>query len=514
MAATTSGPLGPEPIDRSARLIAGLLGAGAVGLAGLGASMYLAPEPTVAGLALVGIGVPAAWVLATYPELGLVLFSFLTTGLLPRTVVSWSFGGHRFDAADLTVAALIMLLLARAATGDRRLELRWSIAGPLLVFAALACLAGAVALFWRGVAPELVSGELRPAVYAVGCALAGSLLWRRPQLLRLVGGLFLVADMTAAIIVVQQFFGGAALLLPGMSAGGWQITMAEGSAALFGGVRIVPPGHVLVMLLSIVAFCAMLSPAASSAVRWVCAFQFGFLNLALLLTYTRAQWIASGIAVCLACILMPAAGRRRLAPLVMSGLVGLAMVLGLAASGLLPTDTDRAFAALSVRISSIATPDETLGTDSLQWRVFETGAAFEAITARPWLGVGLGNDYREVTLLGGEASGARWLLGGDARLTRFIHNSYLAVAAKAGLPTLAVLAWFAIALLVVGARAYLKAPEGLPRAVALGVVCSFLGLLEWAVFEPHFMLPASMATVGLMVAVLGTFDRPSPAATG
>jgi O-antigen ligase len=260
----------------------------------------------------------------------------------------------------------------------------------------------------------------------------------------------------------------------------------------------------------------MLSPLRPAALRWACGLQFAFLNLALLLTYTRAQWIASVIALGLACLLMPAAGRRRLAPLVFAGLGPGILVAGLAVAGLLGARAGHGLDALLARASSLTTPGETLDSTSLQWRVFEIGEALESIARHPWLGVGLGNDYRPRPLLGGEARGDPRVtrFGGDTRLTRFMHNGYLYVATKAGLPTLAVLGWFAVALLVAGGRAYRAAPDAPPKALALAIVCGFAGFLEWTFFEPHLMLPASMATIGTMVAAVGAVDRPPPGPDG
>ena len=504
MAFRAAAPLG-GPAARPLGPLLGSIVLSAAGLAALAASTYLAPTPAAAVMAAAGLAAPAAWLLWTYPELGLVLLSAAAAGLLPLSR----------PAADATALALVALVVARGLAGQRVELPRWPITGPLLAFAGCAAFSALYALVWQAVSPSFVLAELRPAAYAAVCAAVGSLLWRRGQLVRLAVGLYLVADLTAAAVILQQFKGGKALLLPGMEAGGWQIDALGGSATLFGGVRIVPPGHVLLFLLSIVAFCLLLSPLRSAA-RWACGLQFAFLNLALLLTYTRAQWIASVVALGLACLLMPATARRRLARLVFAALGPGVLVAGLAVAGLLGSGSraGHGIDALFARASSLAAPGETLDSTSLQWRVFEIGEALKSIAEHPWLGVGLGNDYRPRTLLGGEARGDPRVtrFGGDTRLTRFMHNGYLYVATKAGLPALAVLGWFAVALLVVGGRAYVAAPDAPPKALALAVICTFAGFLEWTFFEPHLMLPPSMATIGMMVAVLGAFDRRSRAA--
>jgi O-antigen ligase len=182
----------------------------------------------------------------------------------------------------------------------------------------------------------------------------------------------------------------------------------------------------------------------------------------------------------------------------------LGVVAGLMACGVLTSDGSGAEQALIDRATSILKPGETLDTASLEWRIFEVGAAMKSIHDHPVLGVGLGNSYRDVTLLHGEAAGWLYDLNGPGSLTRFVHNSYTYLTVKMGLVTLVVFAWFSLSFIYGGARAYLRAATGPAKLVMLAAICSFVGLLEWAGFEAHFMLPASMATVGLMVGLVAS----------
>jgi O-antigen ligase len=467
--------------------------------------------PQGTGLALLGVlGAPAAWAFWRRPELGLLAMCFFTASFLPRTAFGVNLAGFRLDAADLTLLGLLVLLIAHGLRRGTLVVPGWLVVGPLLAFAAVACFSALYARIYEHVPLGLALGELRPAAYCAGCALIAATITRRPQVTTLLLGLFILADLTAGAVILQQFVGPEGRVLPGMAVTGvWQIDALDaGSAA--GPVRIVPPGHVLVYVMANVAFCLLLG----SQRRWwrpLVLLQLGFLSVALLLTFTRGQWVASGIAALLACVAgayVSRAVRRRLKRLSLAvvpslALAGLALTsLALSGLELAPVgDTDLG-AAVGDRVGSMLDPDETLASSSLRWRAFEAEEVFKVLSERPLLGVGLGNDYRLVTLLDGEASGWQWDPEGDGRLTRFVHNSYLYIAVKMGLLALALWIWFCLAFIACGARTFAGAPEGTPQLTVLAVSCSFVGLLEWATFEAHLMNTASMATVGLMVGVV------------
>ena len=111
----------------------------------------------------------------------------------------------------------------------------------------------------------------------------------------------------------------------------------------------------------------------------------GFLNLALLLTFTRSQWVASALALAVCLVLLP--GRVRLA------LVTLGIGLVLVGGALFATQRERwaefvsyeNFASpLVERMESVFELDETLDSYSARTRYFQTDAALEAIRQEPW----------------------------------------------------------------------------------------------------------------------------------
>lgn len=469
------------------------------GLVLLGGAVYLAPVASARLLLLLAVAIPAARLTWSRPELGVVATSLVTAGLVRRDLITVPVAGIRLDLADISLIAALTAFVVQGLYRGAIEVPRWSISGPLLAFTAAAVCSALYARFIEGVNLGLVLGELRPTVYYAGCAILAAAAVRSGRLTFLLVGLFIVADLTAATVILSQFVRGVREALPTPPQGLWQIQQVGGGGG-FGSVRLVPPGHVLMYLMANVSFCLMLGPLGRPRLRGALALQLLFLGAGLLLTFTRAQWIASGITLSLACLLLPGAARRRLGRALLVGASVLALGIGLSQAGFVSWGLGST--ALSARAGSLFQPNETLGTASLQWRTFEDGAAVRAIREHPLLGVGLGNSYRSRTLLQGEASGWLYPLSGDSSLTRFVHNGYLYLAVKMGLVALGAFFGFCIAFLLSGAHVYFVTRLGPAKLLVLAAVCSFVGLLEWGVFEPHFMLPASMATVGVLVGMV------------
>jgi O-antigen ligase len=475
----------------------------ALGLAGAAilAGLYAAPTTVVLAAAALPVVAVLAFVGWRWPELLIVGLAFFNSGLFMRESLALSLPVGRLDGADLSLLGLLVVALIRGVQRRQLLMRWWPVSGLLLLYFGVALFSTAYALLCQGVSANLVLGELRAPLYCVGCVLAAPLLTERRQFARLLIGLFVVADLTATVVLLQNLLGAENRLLAGMSDGSWQVNEQHTASSAFGAVRIVPPGHVLLYLMSIVAFCLLVGRDRRWWERAFLAAQIGVLNLGLLLTYTRAQWIASALAMGLALLLMPREQKARVGRYLLA-LAPCALIAIVAIAPYASSDHPM-LEALGERFTSILAPGETLNSASLEWREFEMASATAAIAAQPLVGVGLGNDYRPVSLLQMENRGWLWRLDGDGRLTRFVHNSYLYVGAKMGLPGLGTLLLFAAALLVSSARTYRRAAPGLGRTLLLPIACSFAGLLEWSFFEAHLMLAPSMATVGTMVAIAG-----------
>lgn len=481
----------------------------------LALACYVAPGAVVAalaGIAVLLVSGTFTWVFAEIAVLGLLA---LTAGLMRASdlYVPLPLGG--LYPADLVLIGLFCLLLMRSLVWDRISTSHIAMLKPLVVFLGVCILSLVYAVNFAGVPLNSALNELRPiAFYGVALVTALAVTHKR-QLNVLLIGMFILANVIVAAIVLQQFAGVGHFLLPGMDE--WQVGQVDSigttdvdTSATFGGVggvRLVPPAHVLLFFVTVLAFIRMAVPGTRTSIRVLCAAEFALVNCGLLLTYTRGQWLASVISLTLACLFLPRLAQRRIARVLVAGGGIAAFCVLLFAAGLEPPANMGAYAgALVARGLSALNVEGTLGSPSLQWRVFETEQAINALMRAPQ-GVGLGNAYRPVTTFQGEAAGYQ----GAEPLNRFVHNSFLYIAVKTGVLGLGAFLWFCMAFLSSSMRLFRHTSDGPERWLVLAVLVTFVGLLTWSVTEANFMQTGSTAVIGLMVGIVASVNHLSAA---
>ncbi len=482
------------------------------GLSLLAVSLYLAPTITARALAVLGLGVPLFLLVWSRPEYGLLTIIFLTSSFVRADIVDLRLPiGGGLDLRDLALLSMLGLLILQGLVRGRLAIEWWPVALPLLAFLGFAVFSAWYALFVQNVKATWALSDLRNLMYYAAFFVTSWAVTRRRQLAIVLAGMFLIADLTTGTIFLQQFLGSQQRLLAGMSASSWLMWQQSSTSSGFGLVRVVPPGQVLVYFMMVLAFCLAMFARQNRRLQIVSALQFLYLGLGILLTYTRSQWVAVGAALGLILAVLVRAYRARLARYVVIGIAVLPLALSL--YGFSATSLQQNIPvvnALAVRVQSMFTLGATLETGSSEWRLFEIREALRSISEHPLLGVGLGNSYRDLTLLAGEASG-RWYgsLAPDLlyRFTRFLHNSYLSIAVKMGVPALVCFLWFCAAFIVKGWRLYRTLSEAYLKGVVLGVLAGFVGLLLWALLHQHFIQAESTFIVGLVVGLAAVAQR-------
>lgn len=456
-------------------------------LVGLGGSLVADAWLTVVAMVVVVIGVPAAWLVWRYPEFGIVLLVFLGTQILHPELLDLRlpFGGG-LELPDLLLVGLAGMLVVKQLFGGKASPLPTThLLAPFLAFSAMALFSTLRAILLFGVEVSWSFSELRGVVYYLTLLLAAWQLSRREQVYRLFIGLFLIALATLGVMIAQQFFG-STLLVAGQEAGRWQIiNIGAGDIT-----RIRPPGHLLLYYLSIVAFALMAFSSGTS--RRMGMFGLALLlNLVMLLTFTRAQWLASALAIFVSFVYVPRGMKVLLASVAVAIVFLGGLVLSTDKSSVLQLTKVNAFMApLALRVESMVSYDRTLDSASLQTRQFQTRAAADAISRNPMLGVGMGNSYRRLT--------SQEAQNRNIRFTRFMENSYLYIATKMGLPALAVFGWLAAAIVVGSYQGLKRARDPFTKAIALATFASLIGLLFWGLTHPVLVLPEHTLVVGLI----------------
>jgi O-antigen ligase len=478
---------------------------GVLGLGVLAAALYLAPKPATLGLVLLGLGFPIVFLLWRRPEFGLLALIFLTGSFIPANIVDVRFpiaGG--LDLRDMTLIGLFGFVFLRELARGTLTVPWWSVGGPLLLFLILVVFSTFYALFFEHVESNWALGDLRIlSLYTTFYITLWSI--KRPvQLKMLLLGLFIIADLTTVIVYIQQFFGAGNPILQAMiMTRDWRVYQETG------GVRVVPAGQVLMHFMWFVALGVLVFARPNRRLRAFGVMQFLFIGGGHLLTYMRAQWAAAIIGLGLAIIILVPRYKQHLAKAVfiVSGIVLLSVVM--ISSGMLSEVSATPFVAgISNRFGSLFAPIEIAESGSLKWRDFEIEKALQAINKHPLTGLGLGNRYRNLTTYQGEALG--WLTQGSiatgrvSRFTRYVHNSYVSIAVKMGIPGLIALLWFCAAALFKGFQAYREMPDSEYKGVVLGILVAFAGLFAWCYYHAHLIKAESTGTIGLMVALVGT----------
>ncbi len=478
---------------------------GALCLGSLAAGLYLAPELATLGLVILGLGLPVVFLLWYRPEVGLLALIFLSGSFIPQSVVDLRLPiGGGLDLRDMALIGLFGLVFLQQLNRGTLKVLWWPVGGPLLLFLILAVFSAFYALFFEHVESNWALGDLRILILYLTFFIA---LWaiKRPEQLRvLLIGLFIIADLTAMIIYLQQFLGaGNPLLQAMMVSRDWRVY------ELTGAVRVVPAGQVLMHFMWFVALGVLVLGRPNWRLKTLCLIQVLFLGGGHLYTYMRAQWVALIIGLGLALIvLVPRFKQRQARVAIIAGCAALVVAGVIVGAPLSQAFSSPFLAGISERFGSILTPSDTSETQSLQWRSFEIEKALEAIRKQPLTGVGLGNRYRPLSAHSSEASGSltdgRVDSGRVSRFTRYVHNSYVSIAVKMGIPGLTVLLWFCAAALFRGFQVYRNMPDSGYKGVVLGILTGFAGLLVWCYFHAHLIKAESTATIGLMVALVGS----------
>lgn len=488
--------------------IVSLILIGILVVAVLAVSLYFAPAVTAIGLAVIGIGIPFVLLIWFRPEFGLLVLVFLVVSLIPADIIDIRLPIGGLELRDLALLGMAGLLILQGLIRKTLVIPLGSIGIPLLIFLGFAIFSTVYALFYQNVEFNWVFSELRILVFYCVFFVTGWAITRGRQLSILLIGLFIIADLITGVLFLQQYLGPNHPLLSAMSYSNWRIYEIQqvSNAGIFGVVRIMPPGVLLPYFMMLMAFCLMVIPQRKQLLRSIYGFQFLYLNVGLLLTYTRALWFATAMAIGLVLIIRFLRDKDRIIRYITIGVAIFLLLSAVLGSQFFRGKSFMFDNPFIERFLSIATPEETFSSNSLQARVFETEQGLRCIFEHPLVGVGLGNAYRELSTFQGEARG--WRTSGSleegtiSRYTRFLHNSYLYIAVKMGLPALACFLWFYIALAVKSGQLYKYLSDGPTKGVVLAVLTGFLGLLLWAVFHEHFMKAESAAIIGLMAGLI------------
>jgi O-antigen ligase len=159
---------------------------------------------------------------------------------------------------------------------------------------------------------------------------------------------------------------------------------------------------------------------------------------------------------------------------------------------------------VSDRIAStiIAIEDDK---DTLQPRILENKLAIEKILNHPIMGIGLGNSYY--------ATGEVWGRGKDSfkadGATRYIHNGWLYIPLKMGIPTLIMFIWLCYIFFRSSLANLSYTPIFRQIAFRVGFSAAFFGFLVQSLVANRFISSKHMTVIGLLLGLIAILTKSS-----
>ena len=412
------------------------------------------------------------------PEYALTACIALVCGLIHPALVPRlpAFGGE-LAAADAVLAMLAVYAVWLFATQTRNAAAA-PVAGARLLAAALGlfsaffAIAVATSLSLRELNPSHVLGEARDLVYLLMLPIALVILRETERQERFVVSMVVLGCLFSVGQILQGVFNIPVFGSSGMSALETLGRQEDGTTrANTLGLNII----VFSLLLTVGAY------VVGSIRRPLFLLTAGLLFVGVFLTFGRTTFAA--VLICGALVVWWLNKRR--VPL-LAGLLILVIAVGSALGAYWKPDT---FAAVYYRMTSIG--EEINYGYSAQWRFWEAEAMLPHIREHPLIGVGLGADYK-----GARGSSVR------PELNRYVHNAYLYMAGKMGLPALGAFLLSMAAIFAIGRRSARAGASTWARVVGAASAAMMIRFLFASVTEPHLMSDYGVVVIALAGALV------------
>ena len=433
--------------------------------------------------------VPAVATLALVrPEYALAACLALVYGLIhPMLVPRLPVFGGALAAADAVLVLLVcyvawVLATQRGPTPAAPVAGARLVGGSLALFSVWFVLAVLFSLTMREIAPARVLGETRDLMYAAVLPLAVVILREQQRQERFVIALVVLGSLFSLGQLAQGLFG-----IPVFGTSGISNLETLGFRE-YSTTRSNTNG------LSVIIFALFLTIGAHALGvlrRGLFLPLFGLLTMGILLTYGRTTFAT--VVLCLL-VLMAWLNLKALPRLAAVSAVFLLVVAALGYA-FKPASIE----ALVFRLTSVS--EELRHGHSANFRYQEVDAMLPHIAQHPLTGLGLGADYKGLS-------------GSSVRddLNRYVHNAYLYMAGKMGVPALLLYLLMMVAILILGRR--LAKSDAPPWVRVVGAASAVMMIRFWvsSITEPHLMSDHGVATIAVCGALVLLAARRASAA--
>jgi O-antigen ligase len=299
-------------------------------------------------------------------------------------------------------------------------------------------------------------------------------------------------------MIITAAFGDRVPFLPGR-------LVSSGTAGYqdFEATRIIVPGITLIFIMFIMMIC-MVGLIHKPFFKSRNIYLLFLIGSAVILTYRRNEWVT--IIICFFIFVFLASKkvkRRILAVFVIAIVLAALLIPPLLIRGGRPRSYVES---VFVRFSSLFFAEETFSSNSLEWRKVENEYAQRSIVQNPFLGIGLGVNYRpQIPWMDTQPE---W----DS--PSYIHNGYLWILIDMGILGFVPFMWFYIRFLVRGFSKWRKIRDPLEKSAVIGFTLSGIAISLSAMAEPAFMEWHSIVVIatvmGLTEAIIKRNEKESP----
>lgn len=437
---------------------------------------------------------PSVLVLLVFrPEYALIAcIAFACSLVHPSLEPRVPFLGGSLAAGDATLLVLVAYALwAYATRGGKthslspaRLPLNSSglLATAASLFGASLVISVLLSLSVKGLPVSVVLGEARDLLYLLLLPVALVILREPPRQERFVVALVVLGCLFAIGQVLQGLF-----KIPVFGTSGISALETLGYRE-YSTTRSNTHG------MSVIIFALFLTIGAQTLGvlrRGLFVPLFSLLVLGILLTFGRTTFAT--VALCIL-VLMTWLDLKRL-PRLMAVATVFLLVVATLGYAFKPASVE----ALVFRLTSVS--EELRYGHSAGWRYQEADAMLPHIAEYPLTGLGLGADYKG---LSGSSS--------HTDLNRYMHNAYLYMAGKMGVPALLFFLLMMLAILILGRRLAKSDAPPWVRVVAAASAVMMIRFWVASITEPHLMSDHGVATIALCGALVVLAARRAPAA--
>ena len=471
------------------------LGSAGMGLAVVGLAIFLGLASAIlpGSFIFALLVVPAIAVLVFIrPEYTLTACVALVCGLIHPALVPRipAFGGA-LAAADATLVMLVIYTLWVLATQREQAPAPvvkgvQLLAASLALFGVLFATAVVLSLIVRDINPAHVLGETRDLLYLACLPVAVVILRQSDRQRRFVVSFVVLGCLFAVGQVLQGVFN-----IPVFGAQGISVLETLGRQD-DGTTRANTLGLNVIVFALLLTLGARVQGLISRPL--FCAVG-GLLFVGIVLTFGRTTYAA--VFVCMGVVVWWLDAKKL--PLFLCSLV-LVVLAGAGIGFVLKPDS---FAAVYFRMTTIG--EEINRGYSAQWRFWEMEAMLPHLAKHPLIGVGLGADYKGT--LGSALT---------PELNRYVHNAYLYMAGKMGLPALLAFLLMMAAIAAIGRRSAISALSPWTRVVGAAGAAMMIRFLAASITEPHLMSDYGVVVIAVAGALvyLSARSDSAPAVSG